>query len=216
MKKIKKDLMTKSLIRSYNSRIMLKFIPILIVFIFSFENAGYCLRVPMVIDGDRFRRAESDVTGKSIKIKYQSINDIALQEVKDGEEGFESAMPVICHTDDSMRKVENKLREQLIRDNWWLKTIWTQKGLPKEQISITINGYKVDVYNWNDERLSEEQIAQITGVLSKFAIIAGGIALKGVRYILIDNLKDKNTKSGEEINGLGKKISILLLNTPYL
>ncbi|MDO8603100.1 MAG: hypothetical protein Q7O04_04565 [Candidatus Omnitrophota bacterium] len=157
----------------------------------------------MVINEDRFRKAESDVAGKTIKIKYQSINDVVLQEVKEGEAGFELAMQVRYHAYDSMGKVENDLREQLIRNNWWLKAMWTQKGLPKEQISITINGHIIDAYNWNNERLSEEQISQIRDVLSKFAIIAGGIALKRVRYILIDNLREINPKSREEINGRG-------------
>jgi len=133
--------------------------------------------------------------------RYQDINDIALVEVSAGEEGFESAMPVTCGAEDTIDVIKDKLRMQLTRDNWWLNPKWTEKGLPKEQISIKVREHTVTIYNWNEQLLSEEQISQISSVLSEFAMIAGGAALSEVSYILIDNVQEKNPKSGEDING---------------
>jgi len=86
-------------------------------------------------------------------------------------------------------------------EKWWLKVpYWKNKGKPKEQISLKIDGYLIDIYNWR-EGLTEEEIKTINSVLRLFLKIANGEAVKNSRYILIDDVQKINPYSGKEQNG---------------
>ncbi|MFQ5953239.1 MAG: hypothetical protein ACE5JK_07550, partial [Candidatus Omnitrophota bacterium] len=133
---------------------------------------------------------------------YPETLDIDVQMVPERGEEFESADFLRPGSDDSREKMELEIKNRIRRENWWFQSSWAKRGLPGEQISISVGDHVVDVYNWN-EPLSEEQISIMTDILHRFSVIAGGEAVKKCRYILIDNVPKINIKSGEELNGAG-------------
>lgn len=134
-------------------------------------------------------------------IAFQTINDIEIRELGTGDNGYESAVDIPWSSSDPPYKLLDDVRDQLIRENWWLQEYWQKKGLPKEQINITVNNQSITIYNWRDEKLAFDQINNIAQILGIFALIANREALKKCRYILIDNERSINPNSGEEING---------------
>lgn len=133
---------------------------------------------------------------------YQNVEDIEIKELGTGESNA-GVIRIINDPEDLPEKIIEEVRKTLIETHWWLLPYWRNKGLPKEQVTITIGDHTVDIFNWNEQALTEEQVSEITAVLKTFSLIADGKALKDCRYILIHDKQEMNPKSGEEMNGYG-------------
>ena len=145
----------------------------------------------------------------------QTIDDIEIVEVKKGDPGYDN--PDLEFSDIPVGEMaplrDRFIRQRVMRSNWWLDEEWREngrsdkeapfslRGNPKEQVSLSIDGFPVDVYNWNDQQLSEEQIAEIVRSLKRFSTIADGEILKKCRYILITDVQCRNPKSGLPMRG---------------
>lgn len=131
---------------------------------------------------------------------YQKVEEIIIREA--GEDVADApAVHLGLDPDQPLEKAITEVRGRLISANWWFQPYWVDKGLPKEQITLRIEDHIIDIYNWNEAPLTGAHISQIEHVVKMFARIAGGKALMGCRYILIDDRQETNVKSGEEMNG---------------
>lgn len=69
-------------------------------------------------------------------------------------------------TDSEIRQeVENKIKKRC----WWLDREWAEKGLPKEQIEVSIGEYNVTIYNFNSEiKFSAKHEKELAEVFSDY------------------------------------------------
>ena len=134
----------------------------------------------------------------------QKMEEIKLQELREGDVGYEEAIAVHYGSDGSIEDIRHFIEDwELKGKNWWLQDNYGQKGVPSEQITIKIGDRAIDIYSWRDKALTGDELKSIVNALGKFAVIADGKALENVRYILIDNDDKVNIKSGEKLNGYG-------------
>lgn len=133
--------------------------------------------------------------------KFQGMDSVVIKEAKEGDPDYENATEISTEPEDSEERLKEKVREELIRKNWWFKEEWIKKGIPKEQILIKINGDEIDIYNWH-EPIKDEQINTIKNVVKEFFLIDKEALMKN-RYILIDDERKKHFLTGEEENGYG-------------
>lgn len=103
---------------------------------------------------------------------------------------------------DNKNAIYQSVEGSITRPRFWTWEYWEKKGLPKEQMHLTDGEHKVTVYNYN-EPLQPDQVATINRVLGMFAGIRDGEVFKHIDYILLDDAKPMNEKSGELTNGHG-------------
>ena len=144
---------------------------------------------------------ESRKEEEEIKPEFQSLDSISIEEAREGEPNYQTAREVAVDREEPFEKIEQKVREELIKENWWFQKYWREKGTPKEQISIKINGKEIDIYNWS-KFIDDGQLKIIQDVLKKFSLISEGKTLKKIKYFLIDDVRGKkHYYTGEEMNG---------------
>ena len=133
---------------------------------------------------------------------YQNINDIVIKEMD--EDAKKPMLEILCEANTLQEKKIKDVQTELMRNNWWLQNELREKGLPDERVSILIDDKcPIDIYNWSDEKLTDQQINTIARNLALFSIIKDGKALAKYRYILLDREQKKNPNSGEPLNGYG-------------
>lgn len=88
------------------------------------------------------------------------------------------------HTDDEMLESVKKQHEA---KEWYTSEYWRKKGLPYEQVEFVVDGRRITIYNYNQEKpFTEEHLAQATEVIRQFASRFPQI-LDQIRWILIDD-----------------------------
>lgn len=138
------------------------------------------------------------------KPEYQSVENIGLKKVSEGDTGFDSAIEITLPSDGelSVEEIEKRVRQELKNRNWHLQEYWQEKGLPKEQVDIQIGDYKITLYNFN-EPLKERHLQELQKAIVDFSKVDNGKAFTKVKYILLDNERPLNPISGEEFRGYG-------------
>ena len=137
----------------------------------------------------------------SSSIEREPLEEIALEDISSSDEGNEGAIIVSVEEDASIEEIEDKVRKEIVARSWWLKEKWIEKGIPKEQITVEINGSRMELYNFSD-RLEDRHIEDLTSVLEDFATIENGdITREKVKYVLIDDERLVNPQTGGEMNG---------------
>lgn len=138
--------------------------------------------------------------------EYQGIDDISFKKVQEDDPDFNKAREVVFRVDKSeemvQKRVEESLRQDLIKENWWLKSEWAEKGIPKEQIEVEIEDRKIDIYNFG-ECLTDKHLEKLEKIIKEFSQIQDGESLNEARYILIDNIPKTNPRTGEDYYGHG-------------
>ena len=86
---------------------------------------------------------------------------------------------------------------------WQDSPYWSDKGQPKEQFDIAFGERRIDVANFSDVVLTEDQLFSLGKVISGFTQIKNGECFDKIRSILIDDVQpfDPETKAG--VNGMG-------------
>lgn len=139
-------------------------------------------------------------SGEQPKIEYQKLEELFFQEVSESDAGFDTAREVNVSDGES---AEDVLKNDLRLENWWLDSEWQEKGLPKEQVEISFGNRKIDVYNFNQEKLSPEQLDELRKVIQSFHRINGGVVFDKIRYILISDKGQIDPVIDKEQNGAG-------------
>ena len=135
------------------------------------------------------------------KIEYQKITEILLEEVREDKPDFEKARKLYVEINEPKEKSEEKLRQELIRENWWFQPEWREKNIPKEQVEITIGDKKLNIYNFA-EPLTIEHLEKLERVIKESSQIKNGELLDRVKYILINDARKKSPYvENEEQNG---------------
>lgn len=132
-------------------------------------------------------------------VRPESVNDLPLIEVTDGEEGYEIARAVAEKPGETQGELEGRLREQLARENWWLQEYWRNKEI-QEQIAIKLGDTEVSIYNFG-AILDAEQVHSIEKALLSFANLSQGEVFKKIHSILIDDIQKTNPRTGQDMNG---------------
>ena len=142
--------------------------------------------------------------GEQTKPEYQSVENIVLKKVSDGEVGFDNAIEITLPSDGelSVEEIEKRVREELKNRNWWLQEYWQEKGLPKEQVNIQVGENKITLYNFG-EQLQERHLQELQKVLADFSKVDDSKPLETLKYILIDDKKPLNPNTGIEMRGYG-------------
>jgi hypothetical protein len=130
----------------------------------------------------------------------QTIEDLSFSRVEQGDPDFESAVRVSHTGNKNEDELLEEAKKETVRTNWSLQERWQQKGIPKEQFSIEVNGNTVELYNYGQE-LTPEQVAEINGLMSViFQIPSERLSSRG-KYIVINNENAFNDKDGENMSG---------------
>ena len=122
---------------------------------------------------------------------------------KAAESDREGVLELYLDEDASQDKIIEYARRETAIGRWWLWEYWEQKGLPKEQVELTDGEHTINLYNYREEPVPEQQLEQIKRILQIFSGIRGGIAFNAVKYILLDDVQGMNDKSGDLTNGYG-------------
>lgn len=129
--------------------------------------------------------------------KIQNIGDITFEVVKEGDPDFATTISVLnTNGEQSEQELLEKAKKEVVRVNWWLQDRWQEKGLPKEQVSIRIDNYSVEFYNYGPE-LSSTQVQELQKTVEVLAQIPG----KAVKYIVIDDKQAFNDQNEEDGRG---------------
>ncbi|MDD5439821.1 MAG: hypothetical protein PHS37_06525 [Candidatus Omnitrophica bacterium] len=133
------------------------------------------------------------------KVSYQRLDDLAFQKVGAGEDSV-AHVPAALAKDAAGERIF--ARTYLMQHQWWFFSGWTKKGIPREQVTLTVAGHTIDIYSWRHEKLAQEEIATIERSLARFAGVFGGFVLRKCRYILVNDVPDKKQLvTGEPTNG---------------
>lgn len=135
--------------------------------------------------------------------RYEVFSDIQFQENKasDPDNGVD-LIKISARSDESQESVTKKLQDHLKAHCWWLQDYWREKGVPKEQFTITTEVGDIQIYNFS-EVLTERHLQELEGLISFFTQASDQSPLKEIRYILLDNNQPPNPNTGEEMNGYG-------------
>lgn len=130
------------------------------------------------------------------KNEIQKIDDLSFEEVSpDTSDSIE----VKTYKDDSEEIVLKKLKEKLIKENWWFQDEFKNEGFPKEQFIINGNQNEYSIYNFN-ENLSEEQKNSIIKGISFLENSNEISSLKDIT-ILIRKIEKINSNSQQPLYG---------------
>lgn len=133
------------------------------------------------------------------ELKYQTIEDITFQEIKEGDPDFNTARILLVEPNQSEEEIKKKLTEQISQENWWLQKYWQEKGLPIEQIKVNIGNRKLNIYNFY-EKLTDRHLKDLERVLREFSCIEDGRIFDEIKFILIDNKRKIITERHLEKN----------------
>ncbi|MEI6266648.1 MAG: hypothetical protein WCP14_02050 [bacterium] len=125
--------------------------------------------------------------------EYEKINDIKFEFLEDGSDR-------VADITVSQENIEEKAKEEIISNNWWLQDKWREKGIPEQQVSIKVGEYSLELYSFS-QKIEDKRIFQLKSILEKFSNILGGEALNTVKYILIDDKNEINKYTNEPLNG---------------
>jgi hypothetical protein len=119
------------------------------------------------------------------------VTGIPIQEVQPDDPDYKEALEVtlpsnVLRKEMSEQEVTHLVEEKIIHRTWWLQEAWKNKGIPKEQISIKLGQYSIEVYN-DFEPLIEKHVEIMKNVFETFAEMTDDKIFDKVRYILIDN-----------------------------
>lgn len=133
--------------------------------------------------------------------RMQDVQSLRLVEVSRPAEqspADEQTISVIATDSDSQNAVEAKVRQALQERHWWLNSVFQKKGIPREQITMQVNGSPVDVYNFG-QPLSPEAKNRLLDTVDLFArSVRMKVVPDLIRYILIDDERPANDNTGEE------------------
>ena len=175
-----------------------------------FENP---FKDPFGDPSEDLSRSKIGVIQKEKPGNYQNVNSILLEETKQGEK---EDISVNVLKEASQKETEEKVRNELKMENWWLQEEWQKKGLPKEQLTINFTKGKTELYNYS-QKLEERHIKELEIAFSIFESISDGKYLNELKYILINNVSEKNENSGEPKYGRRQEnIHSIVLNPEAL
>lgn len=52
---------------------------------------------------------------------FQSLDSVVIKEAKEGDSDYENAIEISTEPGDSEERLKEKVKEELIRKNWWFK-----------------------------------------------------------------------------------------------
>jgi len=142
--------------------------------------------------------------------EWQTIDDIKLKRVFEYDPDFSNAIEIYATEEEA----ESEAKKELIRNNWWLRPEWQEKGNPQEQIDITAGDYKLSIFNFG-QPLEQIRLNELENIIKNFQKFGLQEILEKVKYILINNQGKINPNNGEEQLGegvCGKDPSITIFN----
>lgn len=84
-------------------------------------------------------------------------------------------------------EIAERVKEQRKDREWFTSDYWREKGIPVEQIEFTINGRRVAIYNYCEEKLfTDGHVTGMTRVFEEFASRFPQI-LQQISWVLINN-----------------------------
>ncbi len=109
--------------------------------------------------------------------------------------------PVVIGKEENQPKSDKEIIESIKRQHeareWYTSGYWREKGLPLEQLDITIDNHPITIYNYNGERpLTEVHVTKAVSSLERVARSFPRI-LDKIRWILVEN-KQPPSLLGEE------------------
>ena len=125
----------------------------------------------------------------------QKIDDLSFEEVSPNTP---DSIEIEVYKDDSEEVILKKLKEKLVRENWWLQDEFEKEGMPKEQFLINGNN-EYSIYNFN-ENLSEEQKSSLVKGISFLENSSEISSIKGIT-ILIRKTERINSNSKQPFYG---------------
>lgn len=129
--------------------------------------------------------------------KMQNIEDISFEEVP---QGVSDVVEIGVYKDDSEEIVLEKLKQKLVRENWWLQEEWKKEGLPKEQFIISAGNKEIELYNFN-KNLEIQEISEIEGALNIYCNLDKSVDFDFPKYILLPKTEQRNPQSNEAFYG---------------
>jgi len=134
---------------------------------------------------------------------YQRVEDIPVREVTVAEGNLDkTVVPLYLFSDTGVVDpvaVIDKLRAELSNRCWWLMPEWRDKGLPKEQLSVSSDRLKIEVFNFGT-RLDDQEVEDFKAMASIYSQLRGEMEYT---TILISDARSKNDYTGEALNGQG-------------
>lgn len=130
------------------------------------------------------------------KNEIQKIDDLSFEEVSSDTS---DSIEIKVYKDDSEEIVLKKLKEKLVKENWWFQDEFKNEGFPKEQFIINGNQNEYSIYNFN-ENLSEEQKNSIIKGISFLENSNEISSLKDIT-ILIRKIEKINSNSQQPLYG---------------
>ncbi len=129
--------------------------------------------------------------------RAQTVDDLSFEVVQEGDVDFNTALRILnINGEQSEQELLEKAKEEIKRKYWWLQERWQRKGVPREQISIRIGDYSVELYNYGQE-LTLTQMEELQNIMAVLAQIPG----KEVKYVVIDNEQAFNDQNQEDGRG---------------
>jgi len=146
-----------------------------------------------------FEQPAQESLGLQEPLPRQSVADVAFIDV--GESGdVDNDEVLTISLSEQERGDQNAIRARLFEAAsgryWWLREYWQGKEA-HEQITVTVSGKTVEIYNFNERPLSAEHLAGISRVVARLADCKDRVLLDGVDCIAISDEDDTNPKSGE-------------------
>lgn len=135
--------------------------------------------------------------------EFQDPLLIELKEISNVE-GKDSIpeIEVKVNADTPISEVEKKVKDKLVKQNWWLQEYWSKKNVPKEQITIKIPDGNFEVFNFG-ESLKQRHFDELGNIVKIFSQINNGKFFESIKYVLIDDIQKPNPHTGEEMCGYG-------------
>jgi len=134
---------------------------------------------------------------KAQSTELQTMDDLSFVVVQEDDPDFATALSILnTNGEQSEQDLLAKAKEEIKRKHWWLQERWQEKGLPNEQVSIRVEDYTAEFYNYGQE-LTSAQIEE----LQKTVEVLGQIPGKPVRYIVIDDIQAFNDQNSEDGRG---------------
>jgi hypothetical protein len=134
---------------------------------------------------------------------YQRVENIPVREITVAEGNRDNTVvPIYLFSDTGLvdsAVVADKLRAELLSRFWWLMSEWKDKGLPREQLSVSSDRLKIEVFNFG-EVMDDQEVEDFKSMVSIYSQLRGEMEYT---TILISDIRSKNDYTGEALNGQG-------------
>ncbi len=136
---------------------------------------------------------------------------VRVQNPEEGQYREWRVYPVYFENQENPPRTDEEIIESVKKQHeakqWYTTEYWLKKGLPAEQIELTINGRSITVYNFNTEKpFSDKHVDSTVKVFQELAARFPEF-LEKIRWILIDNVQPTSLLGDDELYPTNGKVA---------